>query len=199
MWTRVDFDGLLHNNFHVGGPFSMDHSACLISRGTDSLFVLDSFQRCLYRKWPGNIRIMFVWNREYIYLPVCTVQSLSRVQHFETHGLQHARLPCPSPACSNSCPSSQWCHPIISSSVIPFSSCLQSFPVSGSFQWVSYLHQVAKSFSQFIHLMNIQDWFPLGWIGLISLQSKELSRVLSTYEWMKAFICLFSNNPPPPN
>ena len=80
MWTRVDFDGLLQNSFHVGGPFSMDHSACLISRGTDGLFVLDSFQRCLYR----NIRIIFVWNREYICLLVCTVQSLSRVWHFAT-------------------------------------------------------------------------------------------------------------------
>ena len=63
------------------------------------------------------------------------------------HGLQHARLPCPSPtpgACSNSCPLSWWCHPTISSSVVPFSSCLQSFPTWGSFQWVSFLHQVAK-------------------------------------------------------
>ena len=63
------------------------------------------------------------------------------------HGLQHARLPCPSPtpgASSNSCSSSRWCHPTISSSVVPFSSCLQSFPTSGSFQWVSCSHQVAK-------------------------------------------------------
>ena len=62
-------------------------------------------------------------------------------------GLQHARLPCPSlstRACSNSCALSQWCHPPISSSVVPFSSCLQSFPASGSFQWVGYSHQVAK-------------------------------------------------------
>ena len=66
-----------------------------------------------------------------------SVQSLSHVQLFATHGLQHARLPCPSPtpgACSNSCPSSRGCHPAISSSVIPFSSCLQSFPASGSYK-----------------------------------------------------------------
>ena len=65
----------------------------------------------------------------------------------QPHGLQHARLPCPSPtpgACSNSCPSSRWCHPTISSSVISFSFCLQSVPASGSFQWVSSSHQVAK-------------------------------------------------------
>ena len=63
------------------------------------------------------------------------------------HGLQHIRLPCPSPtprACSNSCPLSQWCHPTVSSSVVPFFSSLQSFPASGSFQWVSSSHQVAK-------------------------------------------------------
>ena len=74
-------------------------------------------------------------------------------------------------ACSNSCPLSQWCLPMISSSVIPFSSCLQSFPASGSFQWVSSSHQVAK-------VLEVQLWFPLGLTGLI-LQSKGLSRVFS--------------------
>ena len=99
----------------------------------------------------------------------------------QPHGLQHTRLPCPSLSpwvCSNSYPLSQWCHPTISSSVTRFSS-PWSFPVSGSFQWVSYLHQVAKSTSASVLLMNIQDWFPLGWTSLIFLQSKELSRVLS--------------------
>ena len=86
----------------------------------------------------------------------------------QPHGLQHARLPCPSPtpgAYSNSCPLSQWCHPTISSFVVPFSSCLQSFPASGSFKWVSS-QQVAKvlgvSASASVLPMNIQDWFPLG-------------------------------------
>ena len=97
------------------------------------------------------------------------------------HGLQHARLPCPSPApraCSNSCPLSQWCHPTISSSVNPLSSCLQSFPASGS----SPMSQVFASGGQSIGAsalasvlsVNFQDWFPLGLTGLISLQSKEL-------------------------
>ena len=100
------------------------------------------------------------------------------------HGLQHARLPCPSPthrACSNSSPLSQWCHPTISSSVIPFFSRLQSFPASGSFQMSQFLISGGQSIgvSASVLPMNIQDWFPLGLIALISLQSKGLSRVFS--------------------
>ena len=102
------------------------------------------------------------------------------------HGLQHARPPCPSPtprAYSNSCPSSRWCHPIISSSVIPFSSHLQSFSASGSFQmsqsFISGGQRTGVSASASVLPMNIQDRFPLGWTGWISLQSKELSRVFS--------------------
>ena len=94
--------------------------------------------------------------------------------------------PCPSPtprACSNSYPSSQWCHPIISSSVVPFSSCLQSFPISGSFPVSQFFTSGGQSFgvsaSASILPMNIQDWFPLGWTGWISLQSKGLPRVVS--------------------
>ena len=100
------------------------------------------------------------------------------------HGLQHARLPCPLPtprACSNSCPSSQWCHPIISSSVVPFSSCLQSFPASGSFLMSQFFtsggQSIGVSASALVLPMNIQAWFPLGWTGLISLHSKGLSRI----------------------
>ena len=102
------------------------------------------------------------------------------------YGLQHARLPCPSPsprACSNSCPLRQWCHPTISSSVIPFSSCLQSSPASGSFQMSQLFASGGQSIgvwaSTSVFPMNIQDWFPLGWTGWISLQSKGLSRVFS--------------------
>ena len=98
--------------------------------------------------------------------------------------LQHARLPCPSPCpgiCSNPCPLSWWCHPTISSSVYPFSSHLQSFPASGSFQLsqfsVSGGKSIGVSASASVLPMNIQDWFPLGWTGWISLQSKGLSRV----------------------
>ena len=101
-------------------------------------------------------------------------------------GLQHARIPCPSPtpqACSIPCPSSQWCHPTISSSVIPFSSQLQSFPASGSFP-MSHLfasggQSIGASASASILPMNIQDWFSLGLIDLILLLSKGVSRVFS--------------------
>ena len=103
------------------------------------------------------------------------------------HGLQHARLPCPSPtpgACSNSCPSSRWCHPIVSSSVIPFSFCLQSFSASGSFLvsqfFASCLQSIGASASATILPMNIQGWFPLELTGLMSLHSKGLSRVFSS-------------------
>ena len=104
----------------------------------------------------------------------------------QLHGLQQASLPCPSPTlgvCSNSCPLSQWCHPTISSSVIPFSFCLQSFPASGCFPtsqfFASGSQSIGVSASASVLPMNIQDWFPLGWTGWISLQSKGLSRVLS--------------------
>ena len=112
--------------------------------------------------------------------------SCSVVSDFlQPHGLQHTRPPCPSPsprAYSNSCPSSQWSHPTISSSVIPFSSCLQSFPASGSFQMSQFFTSGSQSIgtSASVLPMNIQDWFPLGWTGFISLQSKRLSRVFSS-------------------
>ena len=102
------------------------------------------------------------------------------------HGLQHTRLPCPSPTpgvYSNSCPLSRWCHPTISSSVVPFSLCLQSFPGSGSFQMSQFFatggQNIRVSPSASVLPMNIQDWFPLGWTGSISLLSKGLSRVFS--------------------
>ena len=98
------------------------------------------------------------------------------------HGLQHTRLPCPSPApgaCSNSYPLSRLCHPTISSSVIPFFSCLQSFPASGSFPvsqcFTSGGQSNGTSASESVLPMNIQDWFPLRLMGLISLQSKGFS------------------------
>ena len=102
------------------------------------------------------------------------------------HWLQHTRLPCPSPTLrvhSNSCPSSWWCHPTISSSIIPFSFCLQSFPASGSFQMSQFLtsngQSIRVSASASVLPMNIQDCFPLGWTVWSSLQSKGLSRVFS--------------------
>ena len=100
------------------------------------------------------------------------------------HGSQHAKPPCPSPTprvYSNSCPLSHWCHQTISSSAILFSSCLQSFPASGSFQMSQFFTSGGQSIgvSTSILPMNTQDWFPLGWTGWISLQSKGLSRVFS--------------------
>ena len=101
------------------------------------------------------------------------------------HGLQHVRLPCPSPSpgvWSNSCTLSQWCHPTISSSVIPFSSCLQSFPASGSFPMSSLFASSGQNIETStlvpILLVNIQGWFSLGLTGLISLQPKGISRSL---------------------
>ena len=99
------------------------------------------------------------------------------------HGLEHTRLPCPSPtprACSNSHPLNWWYHPTISSSVILFSSYLQSFPASGSFPvcQFSWSGQSIGAYPSVLP-MNFQDWFLLGWTGLISLQSKGLSRVFS--------------------
>ena len=115
-----------------------------------------------------------------------SVQSLSRVRLFATHELQHTRPPCLSPTPrvhSNSCPSSQWCHPAITFTVIPISCCLQSLPASGSvwmtqlFAWGS--QSIGVSASKSVLPMNTQDWFPLGWTSWISLQTKGLARVFS--------------------
>ena len=120
-------------------------------------------------------------------------------------GLQYTRLPCPSPtpgAYSNSCPSSQWWHPTISSSVVSFSSHLQSFPASGSFPKSQFFasggQSIRISASASVLPMNIQDWFPLEWTGWISLQSKGLSRVFNTtvqkHEFFGAQLSLQSNS-----
>ena len=121
------------------------------------------------------------------------------------YGLQHIRPLCPSPipgAYSNSCPLSQWCHPTISSSVVPFSSHFQSFPPSGSFlvSWffASDGQSIGVLASTSILLMNIQDWYPLVWTGWISLQSKGFSRVFSSttvqkHQFFSAQPSLWSN------
>ena len=104
----------------------------------------------------------------------------------QPHGLQHTRPPCPSPiprVYSNSYLLSRWCHPTISSCVVPFSSCPQSFPASGSFQMSQFFASGGQSIRVSVSIsvlpMNVQGWFPVGWTGWISLQSKELSRVFS--------------------
>ena len=126
----------------------------------------------------------------------CSVMSDS----LRPHGLQHTRLRCPSPtpgACSDLYPSSWWCHPTILSSVVAFSSCLQSFPESGSFQmsqcFMSGGQSIGVSASASVLPMNIQDWFPLGWTDWISWQSKGLWRIFSNTSlkasslWRSAF------------
>ena len=112
----------------------------------------------------------------------CSVMS----DPLQPHGLQHARLPCTSPtprACSNSCLLSWWCHPTISSSVVPFSPCSQSLPASESFPTSQLFtwggQNIGVSALASVLPMNTQDWSPLGWTGWISLQSKGLSRVFS--------------------
>ena len=123
------------------------------------------------------------------------------------HGLQHARHPCPSPTpatYSNSCPLSRWCHPTISSSVVPFPPTFNLSQHQGLFKWVSSLDQVAKilgvSASASVLPMNIQDWFPLGWTGWVSLLSKGLSRIFSNttvqkHQFFGTQPSLWSNSP----
>ena len=115
-----------------------------------------------------------------------SVQSLSRVRPLRPHELQHAKRPCASPTPGvylNSCPSRRWCHPAISSSVIPVSSCPQSLPASGSFPMSQLFTSGGQSIgvlaSASVLSMNTQDWSPLWWTGWISLQSKGLSKVFS--------------------
>ena len=132
----------------------------------------------------------------------CSAMSNS----LQPHGPQNARLPCSSTtpgACSNSCSWSRWCHPTISSSVIPFSSCLQSFPASESFPasqlFVSGGQSIAVSASASVLPVNSQDWFPLGLTGLIFLYSKGLSRVFSNttvqkHQFYSTQLSLWSNS-----
>jgi len=132
----------------------------------------------------------------------CSVMSNS----LQPHGLQHARPCYPSPTprvYPNSCPLSRWCHQTISSSVIPLSSCLQSFPLSGSFQmsqlFTSGGQNIGVSASTSVLPMNIQGWFPLGLTGSISMQSKGLLRVFSNttvqkHQFFGTQLSLYSNS-----
>ena len=142
--------------------------------------------------WMTQSRIIYApnlqhpaWYLVYGVKLISSFQSLSRVS-LQPYGLQHARPSCPSPTprvYSNSCPLSCWCYPTISSSVVPFSSHLQYFLASGSFPmsqlFTSGGQSIGVSASASFLPMNTQDWFPLGWTGWISLQSKGLSRVFS--------------------
>ena len=124
------------------------------------------------------------------------------------HGLQHARIHCPSPtpkAYSNSCPLCRWCHPTISASVVPFSSHLQSSPASGSFPMSQFFtsggQSIGVSASASVLLMNTEDWSPLGWTGWISLQSKGLWSLLQQHSsktsilWHSAFFIVQLSHP----
>ena len=141
-----------------------------------------------------NLRENQSWKENILVKPVYFLVSLEAnlvqfscsvmFNSLQPHGLQHARLPCPSPtprACSNSYPSSRWCHPAILSFFVPFSSCPQSFPASGSFPMSQFFtsggQSIGVSASASVLPMNILDWFPLGLTGSISLLSKGLSRV----------------------
>ena len=145
-----------------------------------------------------NSIILYSW----IYFPFFTITNIqmNSVQFscsvvsdsLWPHKPQHARPPCPSPTPGvypNSCPLSQWCHPAISSSVVPFSSCLQSFPTSGSFPMSQLFtlggQNIGVSASTSVLPMNSQNSFPLGCTGWISLQSKGLSRVFSNIKVQK--------------
>ena len=127
-----------------------------------------------------------------------SVRSPSHIRSLQPHELQHPRPPCPSPppgVYSNSCPLTRWCHPTISSSVVPFSSCPQSFPASRSFPmsqlFASGGQSIGVSASTSVLPMNTQDWSPLGWTGWISLQSRGLSRVFSnTTVQRHQFFCI---------
>ena len=142
--------------------------------------ITDSIEMILSKLWK-MVKDRKAW--------IAAVQFGSFTQSCPTlrpHGLQHATAVCPSPTpetCSNSCPSSWWCHLNISSSVIPFSSHLQYFPASGSFPMSQFFtsggQSIRDSASASVLPMNIQDWFPLGLAGLISMQSRELSRIFS--------------------
>ena len=135
----------------------------------------------------------------------CSVQFSGSVVYNSSwpHGLQQARPPFPSPPPGDSCSLSRWCHPTILSSVVPFSSCLQSFPASGAFPISQFFtsggQSIGVSGSESVLPMNIQDLFPLGWTGWISWQSKRLSRVFSNTtvqkrQFFSAQFSLWSNS-----
>ena len=155
------------------------------SRNIKSMFSNVSFEACVSLllfslKWSAHFWGVSNWGTPVWFLLISSLWLLLfshsvMSDSLQPHRLQHARLPCPSPspgACSNSCPLSQWCHPTISSSVIPFSSCLKSSPASGSLPMSQHFasggQSIGASASASVLPMNIQDWFPLVLTGLIS-------------------------------
>ena len=193
-WIAISFCGV------SSWPRDQTHGACVSCTAGEFLTCWATGEAI---SWP-YVRVYF-WTCDFsidlcVYFSACiilfwslwccccfsSVQLLSHVWLFATPwtAARQDSLSITTPkACSSSCPSSQWCHPITSSSVVPFSSRLQSFPASGSFLMNQFFasggQSIGVSASASVFPMNIQDWFPLEWTGWISLQSKGLSRVSS--------------------
>ena len=164
--------------------------ATLFARGQ----VVETNSQKMNGWWPGEGWEEGIVREVGVDMCTCSVQFSCSVvsDSLQPHGLQHTSLPCPSPnpgAFLDSCSSSWWCHPTISSSVVPFSSCLQFFAASGSFPMSQLFtpggQSTGVSASASVLPMNIQDWFLLGWTGWISLQSKGLSRIFSSTKFWK--------------
>ena len=185
---------------HLDASGSLMYS--VMTAGTNTYWILEIYWeirfKCFYQKGKRKMKQYVGINMLisltivitlHMYVTYTFSQFISAAQLCPTlrpHGLQLARPPCPSPTpgvYSNSYPLSQWYHPTISSSVVPFSSCLQSFPASGSFPMSPFFtsggQSIGVSDSASVLPKNTQDWFPLGWTGWVSLQSKGLSRVFS--------------------
>ena len=175
--------------FNSDDHYIYDCGQCLQRSGVVAIKVNKSLKSSTWmqpQKWQ---RDCCLFPRKTIQYQLSSVQSSRSVMSdsLQPHEPQHTRPPCPSQTPGvypNPCPSSHWCHPAISSSVVPFSSCPQSFPASGSFHMSQFFasgnQSIGVSASTSDLPMNIQNWFPLGWTGWISLQSKGLSRVFNT-------------------
>ena len=166
--AELDFESRTH--WHQSLCGSSSPAPALVSKYLDTAVILAGFWQSL-----------FCLNRNSVQFSHSVVSN-----SLWSRGLQYSRPPCPSPTPgvhSNSCPLSRWCHPTISSSVVPFSSHLQSYPVSGSFPmsqfFIAGCQSIEISASTSVLPMNTQDWSPLGWTGWISLQSKGLSNIFS--------------------
>ena len=188
------------HNYHLNNGILQD--MVLHSQDVDSHVDLNNSKICFL----GGIGRLGLTHKHYWYFVSSVPFSHSVMSDsLWPHGLQYTRLTCPSPTprtSSNSRSSSQWCHPIISFSVIPFSSCLQSFPASGSFRMSHFFASggqiIGASDSVIVLPMNIQDWFPSEWTSWISLQSKGLSSVFSNttvqkHQFFSAQLSLWSN------
>ena len=172
---------------HLVWEHVLESILCGYQRTTVVLFTLRMYPRWGFTVWVLCLKITWIGFSFYgCVISLNTVQFSRSVvsDSLQSHELQHARPPCPLPVPGvhpNPCPLSWWCHPAISSSVVPFSSCSQSFPASFQMSqlFASGGQSIGVSASTSVLPMNTQDWFPLGWTGCISLQSKGLARVFS--------------------